>query len=118
MIVGRVMPPGVPTISLPVGGQPVPAVIDTGFNGDLELPAALARDVHPRFLGRGESLLAAGQTVDEDHFLVDFPFDGQVIEATATFVGSGVILIGTRLLQNYRLEINFVARTVLLERVG
>lgn len=47
---------------------------------------------------------------------VDFPFDGTVT-AEATFVPGQEILIGTRLLSRYRLEVNFVQRTVLLERV-
>jgi hypothetical protein len=48
---------------------------------------------------------------------VDFPFDGQTVTAQATFVPGGEILIGTHFLRQYRLEINFVHRTVLLERV-
>ena len=36
MIVGTVSADGVPTITLSVAGQDWPAVIDTGFNGDLE----------------------------------------------------------------------------------
>jgi hypothetical protein len=59
----------------------------------------------------------AGQIVDEDTYGVDFPLDGHTLIVEATFVSGTEILIGTHLLRQYRLEINFPARTVLLERV-
>jgi hypothetical protein len=62
--------------------------------------------------------LAGGQTIVEDTYIVDFPFDGQLLVAEATFVSDAQILIGTQLLRDYRLEISFPARTVLLERLA
>jgi hypothetical protein len=62
------------------------------------------------------SLLAANQRIEEDVFLVDFPFDGRMVRAQATFVDGDEILIGTRLLRAYRLRIDFPARTVALEK--
>ena len=41
MIAGSVSNDGVPVITLEVAGQDWSAIIDTGFNGDLELPEAL-----------------------------------------------------------------------------
>ncbi len=116
MIVGTVNLDGVPMVPLPVAGQTLPAIIDTGFNGDLELPEELRSAMNRRLQGRTLSILAGGQSVMEDSYLVDFPFDGQTVEADATFVPGGEILVGTHLLRQYRLEINFVSRTVLLER--
>ena len=63
------------------------------------------------------SALAGGQIIDEDAYLVDFPFDGQIIQAEATFVSGPQILIGTHLLREYCLEINFVSRTVELVKL-
>lgn len=117
MMVGNVSLDGVPSVLLTMAGQTWPAIIDTGFNGDLELPASLMATVNARFDGRIHSLLAGGQTLVEDTYIVDFPFDGESFVAEATFVSGGQILIGTQLLRNYRLEISFPARTVLLERV-
>ena len=116
MIQGRVTPKGVPTVSIPVAGSDWPATIDTGFNGDLELPEALRMAVNPRFKGQIVSSLAGGQKIEEDAFLVDFPFDGEMMLATATFVTAGNILIGTNLLRSHRLLIWFVSKTVELER--
>jgi len=101
-----------------VGGKPWSAMIDTGFNGDLEIPTSLQLFLNARFLCRNRSLLAAGQVVEEDCYLVDFPFDGQTELAEATFVPSQELLIGTHLLRQYHLAINFPARTLRLHRDG
>lgn len=116
MILGSVSAEGIPTITLSVAGQDWPAIIDTGFNGDLELPDALRDVLNARYVGRVISTLAGGQSVEEDVYLVAFPFDGQMVQAEATFVPGSHILIGTRLLRAYSLQINFVSRTIQLER--
>lgn len=61
MIVGRVTEDRVPTIQIPVAGKEWPAVIDTGFNGDLELPEALRPFLNARFRSRQPWLLASGR---------------------------------------------------------
>lgn len=116
MIRGHVSDHRVPLTSLDVDGEEWQAIIDTGFNGDLELPDALRDTVNARYTGRISSALAGGQTIDEDAYLVEFPFDGEVVQATATFVDGAEILIGTNLLRQHRLEIRFARRTVQLER--
>lgn len=119
MIQGVVSPKGVPTILLPIAGQEWAATIDTEFNGDLELPEVLRASVNiVGYIGLLEFALAGGQTIEEDVYLVDFPFDGKIIEAEVTFVADSQILIGTYLLRDYRLQVNFVTRTVELERVS
>lgn len=52
MIIGQVSQNGVPWIELQVAGQNWRAVIDTGFNGHLELPLSLQTQVNARFVGR------------------------------------------------------------------
>jgi hypothetical protein len=49
--------------------------------------------------------------------ILEFPFDGEFHPVQATFVETQRVLIGTRLLRNYRLTIDFPAGTLLLERV-
>ena len=107
---------GVPVIDMFVGGRTWVATLDTGFNGDLELPDALRPFVNPRFAGSAESFLAAGVSISEDQFRVSFPFDGLVVSAVATFVMGDGILIGTRLLLPYRLTVDFPNSRVWLER--
>lgn len=108
MIVGTVSADGVPTITLSIGGRDWPAVIDTGFNGDLELPETLRDILDARYVGRVTSTL--------DVYLVEFPFDGQIIHAEATFVSGPSILIVTHLIREYQLQIDFVHRSVQLIR--
>ena len=117
MIRGVVSDQGLPTITLTVSGRDWAATIDTGFNGDLELPDALREMLNAQFVGRATAALAGGQSVEEELFLVDFPFDGRTVHVEATFVAGNRILIGTRLLREYSLQIDFVSRTVQLQRV-
>jgi clan AA aspartic protease len=114
---GTVTDDGVPIIMLPVAGQMWPGIIDTGFNGDLELPNELRESLNARFIGRMSSLLASGQHIEQDVYLVDFPFDGETVVAEATFVPGDELLIGTQLMQPYHLEIHFPDQTVRLEKV-
>ena len=116
MIEGTVDFEGVPSISIDIAGRSWRAVIDTGFNGDLEIPKILWDHVRPRFIGQIRSLLAGGQMIDEDSYLVEIPFDGQTVVVEATFVPQLEILVGTRLLRRYCLQIDFVRRTVHLEQ--
>jgi hypothetical protein len=81
------------------------------------LPEALRPFVKPRFLAPTEWLLAGGKRTVEDTYEVEFPFDGEVIAAEATFVSDDSILIGTGLMSQYRLTIDFVASAVLLQRL-
>ncbi len=118
MINGSVDESGVPFITVSVGGREWKATIDTGFNGDLELPLELEYAVNPRYFGIGKSLLAGNQVIQEDQFIVDFPFDGETVRALATFVDSDGILIGTNLIREYQLVIDFPLREVSLDRTA
>ena len=85
MLHGVVHAGGVPTIVLPVAGKDWLATIDTGFNGDLELPEELRDALHARYVGRATAILAGDQSVTEDVFVVDFPFDRRLINSTGDF---------------------------------
>jgi len=117
LIEGIITEDDVPTIAVEFGSQRWQAIIDTGFNGELELPERLRPHVNARFVGRATSLLAANQLIEKDLFLVDFPFDGRIVRAQATFVDGDEILVGTGMLRDYRLQIDFPAGTVFIEKV-
>ena len=53
MLEGVVDEKGLPVVTLLIAGQEWKATIDTGFNGDLELPYALGPHVNPQFLAGG-----------------------------------------------------------------
>jgi len=114
---GEVDSRGTPIVRLTFGGRDWVAVIDTGFDGDLELPEVLAPHFPKSSAGPSRTTLAAGRVIEEELFVVEFPFDGEIIEAQTSFAPTDEIVIGTRLLRSYRLEVNFVTRTVLLERI-
>jgi predicted aspartyl protease len=116
VIEGEVGPDRLPRVTLSVGGREWPAAIDTGFNGDLELPQVLAREVGAQYDGTVYSVLADGRQIFEESYRVQFPFDGEGLAASATFAAVDEILTGTRLLRRHRLEIDFEARTVLIRR--
>jgi predicted aspartyl protease len=116
VIVGTVSADGVPTITLSIARQERLAIIDTGFNGDLELPEDLRVALNARYVGRVTSALAGGQRLEEDVYVVEFPFDGHILRAEATFVVDAHILIGTHLLRRYQLHIDFVDQSVQLIR--
>ena len=58
MIHGMVSADGVPIITLLIASQDWEATIDTGFNGDLELPEILQNSLNARYVGRVASALA------------------------------------------------------------
>ncbi len=115
---GTVTLDGVPIITLQIAGREWRATIDTGFNGYLELPDVLLRPLNPQYIGQVTSILAGGQSIEEELYQVNFLFDDREIFAEATFVDDSDILIGTQLLRDYCLTINFVMRTVAIERVN
>lgn len=113
---GTVTEERVPVVELIVDGREWRAVIDTGFNGYLELPESLRAAVQAQFIGHLESALAAGQTIVEENYIVEFPFDGETLEVEATFSPGNDILIGTSMLREHRLEIDFRERFVVLDK--
>jgi predicted aspartyl protease len=116
VITGEVSDDGVPLVELRIADQTYSAIIDTGFNGDVELPLELKGKLNDQSIGRLRSVLAGGQFIEEDAYTVDLPFDGEVIRAVATFAFDAQILIGTNLLRRYALRIGFASRYVELER--
>jgi hypothetical protein len=66
LIEGIITEDGVPAIAVEFGSQRWQAIIDTGFNGELELPERLGSHVNARFVGRATSLLAANQRIEEE----------------------------------------------------
>jgi len=118
LIDGIVTAEGVPAVFAEIGGRRWQAIIDTSFNGELELPERLRSCVNAQFVGRATSLLAANQRIEEDVFIVEFPFDGRVVRAQATFVDGDEILIGTQRLRNYCLHVDFTERSVKIEKVA
>jgi predicted aspartyl protease len=116
MLAGSINRQGLPEVQLALGGRFWPALIDTGFNGDLELPDSLKAEVSTEYVGQHYTQLAAGQIVVEDVFRLAIDFDGRTEIVDATFAPGGDVLIGTHLLRRHLLVIDFRAETVALRR--
>lgn len=108
MISGFVDDVGVPMIPLRIADTDLMGIVDSGFNGDLELLERLYEETLFRFQGTFESQLAGGQVITEDWYLVELEFVGDWVEAMTTFAPSETALIGTRLMQEHRLQIDFL----------
>jgi predicted aspartyl protease len=103
-------------IPFSIVGKSWEAVIDSGFNGDLELPESLRLPLRAERIGTSHTSLAGGQSIIEDVYEVSVDFDGEHVRAQATFVPDAQILVGARLMRRHRLEIDYPRQTVLLER--
>ena len=89
-----------------------PAVIDTGFNGTLSLPDPLIRRLGLRWIGHESYEIAAGDVVWEKVFVGRIRWFGRIQEVDVLASHAKDILIGTRLLEDHRLIIDFRKRHV------
>ena len=116
MITSFVNQTGSPLVPLQYANQELMAIVDSGFNGDLELPESLFGLAPQDFLGSVESFLAGGQQVEEDVYQVRIDFDGITMAVEATFADTTTALIGTRLMSGHLLEIDFPRKSLRLNR--
>ncbi len=116
MITSFVNRTGSPLIPLRYADQDLMAVVDSGFRGDLELPETFLGAASQDFIGSVESDLAGGQQIEEDVYQVEIDFDGSLMTVETTFADTSMALVGTRLMKEHRLQIDFVHKTLSLKR--
>ena len=116
MIGGRVTDEGEPIIWIHIGGRNWPATVDTGLNGDLQLPQECRQLIDTSYAGRSTWILADNTRLEEDVYLANVEFDEGQVPAIVSFQRAENILIGTHFIRAYRLTIDFVQKTALLER--
>lgn len=88
------------------------AVIDTGFNGYLSIPAPLIVRSSWKELGVEEYELASDERMVACVFPGCIRFDGERMDVPVLSTKSGDILIGTKLLKGKELVINFTKKNV------
>ena len=88
----------------------VPAIIDTGFNGFVSAPGKYIKESDWEFVGYEEYEIATGEIVKEKVYIANLIFDDEPQYVPALSSGSKDILIGTKLLRDRVLLINFVSR--------
>ena len=90
----------------------IEAVIDTGFSGDLCLSSRFRRSLQLVRYGSSEFELADGTRVVEPVYGARILFDGKQVAVLVTLTSSEDSLVGTGLLEDKELRLNFRKRTV------
>ena len=88
------------------------AVIDTGFNGYLSVPKRLLTRGRWEAIGREEFEIATGDLVEQEVYFGEVIFDGRRYRVFAVGSESRDILIGTKLLRDKILLVNFRRKRV------
>ncbi len=116
MLQGRVNRYGEPVVSIQLilRNRPVRflAVIDTGFNGYLSVPRRLVNRGQWANIGTEEFEVATGDVVEQGVYLGEVIFDGQRTPVSTVGTESHDILIGTKLLRDKILLVNFRIKRV------
>ena len=122
MVKGHVNPYGEPFVEIALvlkeGLKNVDAVVDTGFNGMISVPHSWIAKSDWTFVGYEEYEIATGETVRQKVFLGDLDFDGRPMKAYILASSAKDILIGTKLLGEKTLEIDFPRKSVKISWYG
>ncbi len=115
MIRGRINAQGEPFVPLVVHGpraQRIEAVLDTGFTGHLCLSRRHRRQMHLTSVGEVETELADGSRTMQRVYLGHITFAGDRRPVFVTLTKSQDSLIGTALLLNRQVHLDFSKRRV------
>jgi len=98
------------------GSKKIEAIVDTGFNGYISLPTPLIEKCKWEFLGTEEYELANGEVTIEKVYLGDIIFDGEELLVFGLANRSYDTLIGTKLLKDKILKVDFKVSKVVIEK--
>jgi clan AA aspartic protease len=123
MLEGYVDEGGQPWVAVTIIGRSeqlleMDVLIDTGFDGSLCLPASLEEQIELQLWGTQLVELADGSRREEEVYIGQVIFDGERHEVDISLTQGADALLGTAMLQAYRLEIGFRSRTVRLHKEG
>jgi predicted aspartyl protease len=122
MITGRILDTGTPVIPLRVIGThnevTVEGILDTGFDRFLMLPIPLAISLGLELKDPIHMELADGSVEEKLLFAGQAEWDGDVRNVEVVLTRSDDTLIGTAFLEGYRVQLDYPARTVQIERVS
>jgi clan AA aspartic protease len=121
MIEGIIGETGTPVVTLKILGTrgeiTVEGILDTGFDGFLCLPIAIAISLGLELIDATDTELADG-TVREDElvFAGQAEWDGTIISIPIVLTRSEDILIGTAFLKGYMVQLDYIANTIRIEK--
>jgi clan AA aspartic protease len=116
MISGRLEPDGRDVVSITVAGLTLDAVIDTGYDGGVTLPDSLAHVLNLRIRGQDWYQLGDGTQILATVYESEIELGGDLYPAEVLYSTGDEVLLGTEVLRNFRLAIDYPAGTVRLER--
>ena len=96
----------------------IPLIVDTGYNGEALLSESetSGMDLVPRGMMSGET--ATGEVVEVDLYGCRLRLFDEIREITVGVTGSDSSLLGTLLLADCELNVNFKERSVRIRRIG
>lgn len=112
MLVGRLNANGAPIVSIEIDGVSYDATLDTGFEGGLQLPAALFPTSPPPQVRSVKFEHPNGTASWVYTYAIRITLAGVAVDAETFFSPTDDILVGVDLLEPYRLTIDFPAGTV------
>jgi clan AA aspartic protease len=96
-------------------GVTINFVIDTGFDGELLLPASVAETLLLPIIGERECLVVGGAILTNFTSLVEIDWMGSPRVTEVILSEGDDYLVGTSLLRQTRLKIDYIARSVVIE---
>jgi clan AA aspartic protease len=118
---GHVDPSRRALVEVSIGNSPtehtttVEVWIDTGFDGHLVLPRSLIERVALEFLTPSPAILADGNKVELDMFYCYLRWFDQILPVTVVANDGHAALLGTELLKDCRLFIDYPNQSVEIE---
>lgn len=94
-----------------------PAIVDTGYNGEVILPESKNRETNLTFLGTIDGEVATGDVVKVEFFKCRINWFDKVKEITVGATGSDNSILGTLLLTDCELGVNFRDNSVRIQRL-
>ncbi len=96
----------------------IPVIVDTGYNGEALLSESRfdEMDLVPRGMMSGET--ATGEVVEVDIYRCRLRLFDEIREITVGVTGSDNSLLGTLLLADCELDVNFKESSVRIRRIG
>lgn len=110
---------GSPMVWLTLAGNTFEAVLDTGFEGGLQLPDAWRIPLLPLLTRPHQQLtyqLPDGRLTKKYSFWLDIDLGGDQLVVETIFMDSDEILLGVDALRDYRLTVDFPAGMVAVDR--
>ena len=102
-----------PVVTLKLGSLSIEVLVDTGFGGSLIIPGNIAHQLNLKFEGPEEFQSVTGEIFLADAYSIRMDWLGRSIRVpVATSKAVNLSLLGSHMLKDCRLAIDYLHRTV------